>query len=287
MNAFLDQPLVVPLVATVALFAVAAALRLLIGRRIRRDAVVLDEEQRRQLFYLRSALTAGVFIGLLAIWLGRLENALLSVTAFAVALVIAIKELLMCVSGFLLRTTGRLFSIGDWIECHGLRGEVTDHRMLSTTVLEVEPPENGHSYTGRTLTLPNSMFLTHPVCTAAFGRRYTLHRVRITTEGPVDAVTAIGWLQERAQSLSAPFREEAVRKREALTRELGVDIPGAEPEVTVSTTDLGRPQFQVLLFCPTPQAAALERDLTAEFLAALQRGDIAAGAPGGPVADPA
>ncbi|MDZ7749624.1 MAG: mechanosensitive ion channel [Halofilum sp. (in: g-proteobacteria)] len=170
-QAIVSHPLVVPLLATAALFAVVAALRLLIGRRIRAGASILGDLQRRQLLYLRSALTTILLVGLVAIWLGRLENALLSLTAVAVAIVIATKELLMCITGFLVRTTGRLFALGDWIECDGMRGEVTDQTLLATRLLEVESGENGYVYTGRTVSLPNSLFLNHPVRTAPYAHR--------------------------------------------------------------------------------------------------------------------
>lgn len=286
LDTLLSQTLLVPVLATVALFAAVAAVRFLVGRRIRAGATILGDEQRRQLFYLRSGLTAALLVGLLAIWLGQLGNALLSLTAVAVAVVIATKELLMCVSGFLLRTTGRLFSLGDWIECNGLRGEVADHTVLSTRLLEVEWAEHGYAYTGRTVTLPNSLFLTHPVRTATFARRFVLHRFRITLETPQDATAARAWLQARAEELCAPFADEARRQSDVIERELGVEVAGPEPAVALATTDLGKIQLAVELFCPTSQAAELEREITGGFLGAAAAGtfalpgDAAATAPG-------
>ena len=275
MTEFLNQPLILPLSATAALFAVAAALRVVIGHRIRRGASILNDLQRRQLFYLRSGITTVLLVGLAMIWLGRIENALLSLTAVAVAIAIATKELLMCLSGFLLRTTGRLFSHGDWIECSGFRGEVSDHTLLSTTLLETDLPENGYGYTGRTVTLPNSTFLTHPVLTAPAARRFVVHRFRITLDAPVDAAAAMDWLRARADELCAPFAEEARRQADALDRRLGVDVSGPEPSVGVMTTVYGQMQLAVMLFCPPQRAAELERRLGAEFLDAVHRGDLA------------
>jgi hypothetical protein len=277
MKALLNSPVFVALLATAALFAAVGALRFVIGRRIRRGATILDETQRRQLFYLRSVLTSILLVGLLAIWLARLENVLLSLTAVAVAIVIATKELLMCVSGFLMRTTGRLFTHGDWIECNGLRGEVTDHTLLSTRLLETDTGENGYAYTGRTVTIPNSVFLAHPVRAHGLGHQYALHRFRIVLETPVDASAALEWLGRRAEALCAPFADQVRRYNETLERRLGVDIAGPEPTVTVGTTDIGKPMFQVEAGVPVQRAVALERQLTQQFLDAVRRREIPAG----------
>lgn len=90
---------------------------------------------------------------------------------------------------------GRLFSLGNWIECNGMRGEVTDHSVLSTTLLEPDPPDNGYGFTGRKLVMPNSVLLTHPVHSENPARRFVRHRFRITVEQALDAMATVDWLQ--------------------------------------------------------------------------------------------
>ncbi len=141
---FLQHPMINRLVVTLILLIVLLFLRQLIARWIVKGAELLDEQQRRQLFWLRSGMMLTFLSGLLGIWGGALQTMLLSLTAVMLAVVIATKELLMCLSGFLLRATGRLFAVGDWIEFNGMRGEVTDHTLLSTTLLETEPAEYGY-----------------------------------------------------------------------------------------------------------------------------------------------
>lgn len=275
MNALLHDPFILRVVGTVLVLLVAAAVRFLIVRRIKTGSHILQDIQRRQLFYLRTVLTVAVLIGLFLIWAGALQNLLLSLTAVMVAVVIATKELLMCLSGFLLRTTGRLFSVGDWIECNGLRGEVTDHMLLSTTLLELEPPGNGYGYTGRTLNLPNSVFLSHPVHVSPFARQYVVHRFLITLiDLKTDANAALEWLQARTERACAPFMEQAEQFNETMDRKLGVDIEGPEPFVTTGTSEIGNLRFQVRLFCPREQAASLEREISGDFLSAVRDGRI-------------
>jgi small-conductance mechanosensitive channel len=275
MNALLNDPFIFRVIGTALVLLAAAGARFLAVRRIRSGSHIIEDRQRRQLFYLRTVLTIAVLIGLLLIWAGALQNLLLSLTAVMVAVVIATKELLMCLSGFLLRTTGRLFSVGDWIECNGLRGEVTDHMLLSTALLELEPPENGYGYTGRTLNLPNSMFLVHPVHVSPFARRYVVHRFVITlAELNVDANTALKWLQARTERACEPFLEDARKVNESVDRKLGVDVEGPEPFVVAGSSDIGNLRFHVRIFCPREQAASVEREISGDFLSAVHNGRI-------------
>jgi len=266
MTAFLDNPLLLRAIATVVLITVTLAVRYGVGRWLTRHTPLLAEHKRRQLFYLRTGVTAGLALGIILIWGGHLQNLMLSLTAVMVAVVIATKELLMCLSGFTLRMSARLFAIGDWIECNGLHGEVTEHTLLSTTLLEISNGEQSYGYTGRNLVLPNSIFLSHPVRVSPFARQFVLHRFAITLEGPILVDQALAHLERIANEACAPFAERARQVNTAMDHKLGVDIAGPEPSVLVTTSELGNPRFTVRLFAPTEQAPALERQITSDFL---------------------
>jgi len=274
MQQWLSDPLVVRLFVTALLIVSIAVARSVIAARIARREHVADERRRRDLFYMRRGLSLALVIGLFMISTGQIQSVLLSLTAVTVAIVIATKELLMCVSGFLLRTTGKLFSVGDWIECNGMRGEVTDLTLLSTTLLERETGARGYGFNGRTLILPNSVFLSHPVHREFPGRSFVSHRFAITLENPIDASTAVDWLAQRASEVCQPFIEEARTRKASLQRKMGVTLSGVEPTVTMSTTDLGKIQLHIALFCPTAKAVELEQSITADFLAAVRDGRI-------------
>lgn len=77
----------------------------------------------------------------------EIETFALSITAIAVALVIATKELILCVSGALYRASSKAFQIGDWIEIGPHFGEVVDHGIGSTTLQVVS--RHDCAFTGR------------------------------------------------------------------------------------------------------------------------------------------
>lgn len=273
-DALIRDPLLWSLSATALLSAAIFVAREIALRLIRRGADVLTDTRRRRLFYVRSLCNLIFAVGLVAIWLAQLQNLLLSLTAVIIAVVIATKELILCVSGFVLRTGARLYSVGDWIEVNGIRGEVVEYSLLSTTLLELEPPINGHVYTGRSVVLPNSLFLLHPVRNENFARNYVFHRFMLTVHPGVDTVAAWRWLEGRSAELCQPFADVARRYSALLERKLGVDMPGPEPMVVVSTTDVGNIQFNVVLFCPTGQSLSLEQALTTEFLGHVAEGSF-------------
>jgi small-conductance mechanosensitive channel len=275
----LAGPLVRPVLYSLAVVASFSALRLLALRLVRGRASVLSDDQRRRMFVARVVSNAGIAVGLAAIWAVQIQDFVLSLTAVLVAVVIATKELILCLSGFVLRTGAGSFGLGDWVEIGGQRGEVVDFSVLSTTLLELETPVNGHGYTGRTLTIPNSVFLTTPVRNENFARNYVVHRFSLTAAPGLDPAAAKSWIETRAAELGLPFADVARRYNALIERKLGVRIPGPGPTVIVSTTDLGNVQFGVVLFCPTARALETEQTLTTEFLVRNARGAFS---PAGP-----
>ncbi len=270
----LQHPAIIRLIASVVLVTAVLIARHVFARWISGGTHMLNDLQRRQMFYLRSAVTASILVGLVVIWASALQNLLLSLTAVTLAVVIATKELLMCLSGFVMRTTNRLFSVGDWIECNGMRGEVADYTLMSTRILELESAEYGYGYTGRSLILPNSLFLTFPVYTSPPARHYVHHRFGITLEFPIEAAAGLDWLRQRTERLCAPYIDEGRELNQATDRRLGVDVAGPEPFVSVTTTDIGKIRYLVLLFCPIDKAPELERAIVSDFLRAAYAGQF-------------
>ena len=254
------------LVASIALVVAFVIGRQLAVRAVRGKADVIDPVRRRQVFYVRGVFNTLLALGLLALWLGQVQNIVLSLTAVLVAVVIATKELLMCVSGFALRAGASMFSVGSWIEVDGVRGEVVDYNLLSTTLLELSPPSRGHGYTGTIVVIPNSLFLAKRVRSEKLPRHFVQHNFTIYVEPGIDAVAAQQWLQKQATAEIADFAGLAEVVGRAADRRLSVNVQGPEPVVGVATSDVAKVAFPVRLFCPAARALELERDLTGAFL---------------------
>lgn len=251
------------LVLTLAVAGTALAVRWLAIRRIRQDSGILKIADRRAISVLHHGSVVIVLATVILVWLPQLQEFMLSITAIAVALVVATKELLLCLLGTLLIRTSRAFVIGDWIAVQDRFGEVIEKNLLSTMVQEVEP--RGYTYTGRTVVLPNSLFLGASVANQNFLKRYQFHAFSITIEPDAFPFDAEERLVGRIRNLTAPFADVARRYNQMLELRTGIDIPDAEPSIEFTTNDTAKIVTTMTVFCPTERIAGLEKAMVREF----------------------
>lgn len=162
------------LVSTATLILVIIVLRTLITRYIRRNVSSIDL-RRRWMVQSRNGLILLLILGLLTIWGEELRTLALSIVAIAVAFVVATKELIMCVTGSILKSGASSFSLGDRIQIKDFRGDVIDQNLLATTILEVGPGKITHQRTGRMTVIPNALFVSEPVINESYTHDYILH----------------------------------------------------------------------------------------------------------------
>lgn len=236
------------LIATGLLLAGAVALRVGAKRAIERAHFATEQMRLRWVVMARN-LSVGVFLlGLLVVWASEIQSFAISVVAIAAALVLATKELILCVSGAVLRAGSGAFSVGDRVELGAARGDVIDISLLSTTLLEVGP---GHQRTGRAVTVPNSMLLSAPVVNETFMDQYVVHVVKV----PIDPERDEWEAAERAllaagRDASAEHLEPARRFMDALSKRHGLPNLSVEPRVQVHVA--GPREVHLLLRVPAP-----------------------------------
>ena len=93
---------------------------------LRRHPHYSIEEKRRSLVLSRNLTLILTIFGLAVIWATQIQTLALSMFAVAAAIVVATKELIMCLSVSILRSVTKQYSVGDYIEVNGLRGRVVD-----------------------------------------------------------------------------------------------------------------------------------------------------------------
>jgi len=254
------------MLSSVALILAMVALRYVAARIIRRDQVILSGDRRAWLARIRNASVILAAVGLVLIWLPSLHTFALSITAVALALVVATKELILCLSGTVLRAINRPFEIGDWVEIGALRGEVVDQTILATRLQEIGGPVGHYEYSGKTITVPNSLLLTTPVQNQQFFRKWLFLEVETVLEPDVDMTLALPEIEAEAQRLFAPHAELAQRYTALIEKRSGIDIAEPQPRVSLATTDIGKQRVVVTLFCPTPSAFEMERAINTVVL---------------------
>lgn len=231
-----------------ALFAVVVIVVMKLSQRsIRATKWPSPETRRRWMVMSRNVAALTFMLGMVMIWGEELRALALSVVAIAAAIAIALKELILCFAGGLARSGAGSFTIGDRIEIKGLRGDVIDVNMVTTTLMEIGP---GHQWTGRAVTLPNALFLMEPVVNESFTEPYVLHTFTISLDATGDWRVAERALTQAAQEICGEYIEDARRSLERVGRREGLETPPADTRVNVHLPEPGRVDLTVRM--PTP-----------------------------------
>lgn len=261
-NLLENEMLLRDVVATVILFLTVLLLRYASLRFIRRRLPSTDKLQLRWAAQVRGLSYAILVFGLFVIWAAELQALAVSFVVLAMAIVWALKETIACVQGAIYRLSANAFEVGDRIAVGSVRGDVIEPGLLSTTVLEVG---EGHQRTGRTISIPNSLFMTTPVLNESLAGEYMLHLMTIPLDRNADLAEIEKKALTAAQEACASFLEDVRRPIASRYRRHGLNPPIVDPRVTYQVVD--KNTVNLLLRIPTP--TRLERQVEQHVLRAI------------------
>lgn len=221
---------VVESVAMVA--ALLLARTLLLNVHFRRHPDFSIESKRRFLVVSRNVTLLLVLFGLAAIWAAQIQTLALSMFAVAAAVVVATKELIMCLSGSILRSATKQYSVGDYIEVNGLRGRVVDINLLNTLMMQVGPNPLVGQLSGKTLSFPNSLLLNHSVRRDNILGDYVIHTAEIPVPIHLDSDEIVCRLKAVLEPMCTPYVPAIQRHLENVQAEKLFITPAAQPRVT-------------------------------------------------------
>lgn len=247
------------------------SVRRIILDNIRGDAPLITEKQRKWMSRTKNGVFTVTLLAMFMLWQSEISEFALSVTAIAVAIVVASKEIILCFTGSIQRASSRSFRIGDWIEVGTVCGEVIEHNLMATVIQEIDLHHGQYNYTGKTATLPNSMFFSFPVKNLNFMKRYVFHNFNIVVPDFVNLFPLVPVLHEKIEEHFAHFMEVARRYNTMIERHAGVDLPSAEPHIEISSSSTGEQVVHVMIFCPTERANQLEQLIRRDFMQEYER----------------
>lgn len=255
-----------PEVQTVVVIVGVGATRVVATWRIGRMAFPSVEDRRRWVVGARNLAVLVLIGALILVWNEAVQSLLLSIVAIAAALVLATKEFLLCISGAVWRTASRAFDVGDRIEVNGFRGDVIDHGLLATTLLEVGPGEHSNQASGRAIVLPNSVFLTHPMVNETFTDAYVLHPFELKVPRNSDWRRAERVLLEAANAECAGFLHDAKASLGKQIARHSLPNLGLDPRVSIELTDPSEIGLLVRVPVPVRQKSKIEQAILRRFL---------------------
>lgn len=237
-----------------------------IARTIAANPQVPVDTRRRWAINVRNTMIIIGLAGFVIIWARELQTIALSMVAFAAALVVATKELLMCLGGGLVRSITNSYELGDIIEIGGMRGRVQDITMLGTTLIEIGPRHDSHQLTGKAVTFPNSLLLTQSVVRENFTGDFVMHIVNVPLPYSVRPAHAERLLQEIAADVCAPWLEDARRHMAMLEHKLLMDTPSVEPRIALQPTSEKEYRLIVRIALPPRERQRAEQAILRRFL---------------------
>ena len=258
-----DSALLRDIIATIVLFVVVFGIRHLTLRFVRRKLPTTDTLQLRWAAQIRGASYLILGFGLFTIWAAKLQALAVSFVVLAMAVVWATKETIACVQGAVYRLSSNAFQVGDRINVGGIRGDVIDPGLLSTMVLEVG---KGHQRTGRTISIPNSLFMTEPVLNESLTGEYMLHLLTI----PVDRDADLAAIEQKAlvaaNDACADFIEDCRRPIALRYRRHGLNPPLVDPRITYQFVDKNTVNLILRIPVPTRLERTVEQRVLREVL---------------------
>ncbi|MCD9469126.1 mechanosensitive ion channel [Photobacterium phosphoreum] len=259
------------LLFTALIIAVITIVRRIILSQVRGDDFFVTETQRKWMSRTKNGTFILMLVIVFALWRSEISEFAFSLTAIAVAIVVASKEIILCFTGSIQRASSRSFRIGDWIEVGKICGEVIEHNMMATVIQEIDLHHGQYHYTGKTATLPNSMFFTYPVKNLNFMKRYVYHNFSIVVRDFVNLYPLLPTIITKIDHHSEDFIDVARRYNSVIEKHAGLDLPGSEPHIHISSSNTGEQIVHFMLFCPTERATHLEQDIRRDFMEEYER----------------
>ncbi len=256
-------------ILTVALIITSIVIKMLLVRYLKDRQYKENKDNRVVINTVRNIINLMVVVIIFVMWGKELQHFAFSIAAFVVAIVLATRELIQCVIGFIYLSSTKPFRIGDWIQTSNYTGEVTATDWMKVTLLEVGAED--YSYTGKTVFIPNSQLMTQPIKNLNFMRRYVNHSFHIVkNDSGFNPFVIEQEMLEKARKYCEEFNDVAERYNGLIENRLDVKIFGPDPDIEFTTTDLGRTKATISIFCPTEQAKSIEKKLINDYFTLWQ-----------------
>lgn len=208
---------------------------------------------------LNQYLNYAFLLFLFVLWFAKIQIFFVSLLAVAAALVLAFKELIMCITGGIYLKSSGLFDVGDRIDIDGVRGFVIEKQFLGVNVLEIGPENNSQQTTGDVISIPNSIFLTKILKNESYFQGHSIksYIFKFTVKDDIDSIE--NKLLEKAKEISRAYMEDAKKDISDFCSKEGIIIPSVEPRTKVLIEDTEKVNILVKLPVQNFQIADVEQ----------------------------
>ena len=97
-------------------------------------------------------------------------------------------------------------------------------------------------------------------------KRYVYHNFSIVVPNFLNLYPLLPSMVKKIEHHCEDFIEVARRYNSMIEKHAGVDLPGSEPHIHISSGATGEQIVHFMLFCPTEQATHLEQEIRQDFM---------------------
>jgi len=251
---------------SVAALIIIIVFRLSIARALNNATNMKIERRRKWFVNLNSFVSFLIVLTIFILWTDELKTLAFSLAAILVSLIIASKEFILNFFGGVFKLTQKSFHIGDRIEINGIRGDVIDRSLFSTKVLEIGPGHETHQLTGRSIVIPNAIFLTNCVINESHLKNYVLHTFKIPVKGDTDWEASEKLLIEICENHCKDYFERAQKHFDRIQKTSHLEIPILKPRVHINVVSPGQLDLIVRFTAPASLKGRIEQRILKDYL---------------------
>lgn len=210
----------------------------------------------------RYVLALVLVLGLYFVWAAQFHRFVYAFAAVLASLLLVTKEVLTCVLGDLVKVYNRLCPVGAIVEIEGIRGEVVDSSLFTTTLQVIQ---NDYFHSARIVKFPNSIFLTKCVVQESKTGKFSVIFVRIPVAATLDISQSVTRFQSILETVTAPYQAEAELILGDMHSLQLLDFPSVAPRVLLEPVSATEVQLVGRFAAPTQQKGTLEQEVLKRF----------------------
>lgn len=186
------------------------------------------------------------------------------------AIVISLQDVFASFFAWFAIMLGRKFTIGDRLEVDGVRGEVLDVQILSTTLVEINNWLGADQPTGRVLFIPNHFVFKSKVFNFSRGLPYVWNKLDLTITFDTPLVKATDFFQQVLDDETRADFELARNAAAMMERHYGVDDADYRPKIYTKIADSGV-TFSLIYVCHYRSSSTTRSRINRRLLLELEK----------------
>lgn len=266
-KSLINFPYLNHLYLTIALIVIFQITNYTILKRIQSGKTSSAAEKRVNIKRVKDYSKIILSISIFFLWFSQLQSVFVSLLAFAAAIVIALKEIIMCITGGMLIGFNKYFVNGDRIEVDGLKGFVVGKTITATKLLEIGPERNSQQTTGNIISIPNSVFLAKSIVNQSNLQNYSIRSFIFSPFSPELYDISETKLLEIANAVARDYLKQARDSISSFCKKEGITTPTIEPRVKLLLSENNEAKLLLKMPVDNKDVANIEQRIHREYYA--------------------